>query len=108
MTESSDIEYIVMRRVRRVRALRPFLSGTAFAALVLTLALWAIGREVWVARVFENGPHSWVGHTEYLAYAFEHTRVIVQALTLTVLAAGLYLARAAARRLVHGLEAAIA
>ncbi len=86
-----------MRRVRLVRALRPIVSGAAAACLLLTIALWGIGREVWVAKVFANGPQDFVGHSLYLLYAFEHTRLVVQALSLTTLGALIYLARATAR-----------
>lgn len=102
MSEPSDIERVVMHRVRVIRAVRPIFSNGMLAALLLLAALWGIGREVWVARVFENGPSGLVGHTEYLAYAFEHTRVVVQVLTLTVLASALYLARLVARGVTGG------
>ena len=104
MTEPTSIERIVMRRVHRIRILRAvFSSGTA-AALVCVLALWGIGREVWVAKVFANGPQDFLGHTRYLAYAFGHTRVVVQALTLATFAAVLTLARAAAQTLSHAVR----
>lgn len=103
MTEPSDIERVVLRRVRAIRTLRPIVSGATLALVLLAVALWGIGREVWVARVFDNGPRGLLGHTEYLAYAFEHTRVVVQALSLVVLAAGLYLARSAARGVAVGI-----
>jgi len=97
MSNQSNIERIVMRRVRAIRMLRPIISADVLAALVLVLALWGIGREVWVARVFANGPQDAIGHALYLAYAFEHTRIIVQMLTLTTATALIYLARETAR-----------
>jgi hypothetical protein len=97
MTNPSAIEKVVMRRVRTIAILRPFVSGAAFATLLALLALWGIGREVWVAKVFANGPRDFVGHAFYLLYAFEHTRAVVQALSLVVLAAVIYLARETAR-----------
>ncbi len=89
----------VMRRVRIIRVLRLIFSGATAAGLAIVGALWLIGREVWVAKVFSNGPQDLLGHTEYLGYAFMHTHLLVQALVLTVLAATLYLARATARAL---------
>ncbi len=102
MSELSDIERTVMQRIRVIRALRLAVSNGMLATLLLLAALWGISREVWVARVFENGPRGLVGHTEYLAYAFEHTRIVVQALTLTVLASAFYLARLVARGVTVG------
>jgi hypothetical protein len=95
--EQSKIEKNVMRRIYIIRVLKPVISSAALAALVCILALWGIGREVWVARVFENGPQSFIGHAFYLVYAFEHTRLIVQSLTLITLVSLMYLAREVAR-----------
>ncbi|MGH7175672.1 MAG: hypothetical protein ACREGR_04935 [Minisyncoccia bacterium] len=95
----SHIEKTVMRRVYRLRALEAVFSGTTVALLLLVAALWLISREVWVAMVFTNGPHTFVGHSLYLVYAFEHTRLFVQALCLLVLISLIYLAREAAHRI---------
>ena len=95
----SDIEKNVMRRVRIIHTVRPLVSASALALLVLVLALYGIGREVWVAKVFSNGPQGFAGHVEYLGYAFTHTRFTVQALSLLCLASVLYLARETARLL---------
>lgn len=88
-----------MRRVYRIRVLRFFFSGLFVGSLVLAVALYGLGREVWVARVFANGPHDLFGHAWYLGYAFEHTRLVVQALTTLTLASLVYLARSIARTL---------
>ncbi len=93
MNKQTKIEKIVMRRIYIIRVLKPIISSSALAAAVCVLALWGIGREVWVARVFENGPQNFIGHSFYLAYAFEHTRLIVQSLVIITLASLLYLAR---------------
>jgi hypothetical protein len=99
MSEISDIERVVLRRVRTIRMLRPLLSAGTLAVLIFALALWGIGREVWVARVFENAPASpTLLPTFYLA-AFEHTRLTVQMLTLATLASLVYFARACARNI---------
>ncbi len=99
MNDQSSIERIVMRRVRRIHALRPIISSGAFAALVFVAALWGIGREVWVARVLENAPHNVTMLPQFYLAAFDHTRLIVQALTLLTLASLIYLARETARGL---------
>src|SRR3989344_6032042 len=76
----SDIERVVMRRVRVIRVLRPFISAGALAVLTFTIALWGIGREVWVARVFENAPHNLTPHPSFYLTAFTHTNLCVLAL----------------------------
>lgn len=93
MTEPTHIEEVVMKRVRRISWLRLVISGAVFALAVALLALYAIGREVWVARVFENGPQDPMGHFLYFVYAFEHTRFIVQALVVIALGSFVYLAK---------------
>jgi len=103
MTNPSTIEQAVMRRVRTVHRLRPFVSMGALAVVVAAFALYGIGREVWVARVFENGPQDLFGRFLYLVYAFEHTRFVVQALVAATLASTVYLARLAADRLARTL-----
>jgi len=93
----SPIEQIVMGRVRRIAVLRMIISGAVFAITLVLLALYGLGREVWVARIFENGPQDFLGHALYLLYAFEHTRFVVQALALVCIASFLYLAREVAK-----------
>ena len=101
MTNSSDIERVVMRRVHTIRVMRPLFSGVTLAALIGALALWGIGREVWVAKVFENAPKNASGLPLFYLDAFDHTRLIVQALTLLTLASVLYLSREVARAFAH-------
>lgn len=97
MSPESNIERVVMRRVYRIAVLRPIISGITAALLIAIVALYGIGREVWVAKVFENGPQGFVGKSQYFVYAFDHTRLIVQSLVLVTLAAVMYLARESAR-----------
>lgn len=97
MTDISNIERIVMRRVHIIRVLRIVFSNASLAAVAATAALWGIGREVWVAKVFANGPHDLVGQTGYLLYAFQHTHLAVQILSIIILAALITLARETAR-----------
>lgn len=91
MNNETSIERIVMRRVRLIRVLRLVISTVVLAALTFVAALWGIGREVWVARVFENAPQGLSGHLGYLLYAFMHTHLIVQMLTVLTLGSFLYL-----------------
>lgn len=95
----TNIEKNVMRRVHAIHALRPIVSMGALSIVIATVALWGIGREVWVARVFQNTPHSGglVSVAHFYIDAFDHTRLIVQALTLLTAASLVYLARETAQ-----------
>lgn len=87
----SDIERIVMRRVRLTRILLLIISTATLATLAFIATLWGIGREVWIARIFENAPADpWRLLAFYLA-AFLNTSLVVQALTLLTLASLVYL-----------------
>ncbi len=90
----SNIENVVMRRVRRMYILRVFLTPTVLSILFLLLAVWGIGREVWVARVFQNMPSP--VHVDAFArfaeIAFLNTRFAVQVLVLAVVTAGIWFA----------------
>ena len=84
MANPSDIELIVMRRVRLIRILTLIISTVTLVVITSIAALWGIGREVWVARVFENMPNVANGGA-FLAFwiaTFVHTRLIVQILTI--------------------------
>jgi hypothetical protein len=98
----TDIEKNVMRRVHLMRLLGLVISTAVLAFLTFVLALWGIGREVWVARVFENMPESgdFREISRFYFNAFGHTRLIVQALTIVSLAALIYLIRETYRTLV--------
>lgn len=100
MNDQSNIERIVMQRVYLIRALRIALSGSVLSTLVSALALWGIGREVWVAHVLQNEPTNPVSLINFYIAAFEHTRLIVQALILVMLAGFFYLAREIAQAIV--------
>jgi hypothetical protein len=95
----SEIERIVMQRVHLIRALRFAISSGALSMLVFALALWGIGREVWVSHVLQNAPANPFDFLRFYLAAFEHTRLIVQVLTLLALAALLYVAREIVRAL---------
>ncbi|MDO8231901.1 MAG: hypothetical protein Q7T37_01730 [bacterium] len=99
MNNQSDIEQVVMRRVARIRVLRHFVSGPALALFVSVVALWSIGREVWVAHVFENAPTQLADIMRFSLFAFGHTRFVVQVLSVLVLMSLLYVARETAKLL---------
>lgn len=99
MHDQSTIERAVMRRVHRIRILRPLFSGFTASCVLLAGALFGIGREVWVAHVFQNAPSDFIHLPNFYFAAFNHTRLVVQALTLVTLASLAYLAREIARSL---------
>jgi hypothetical protein len=93
MASPSEIEIIVMRRVRLIRILTLIISTVTLATLTAIAALWGIGREVWVAHVFQNMPAASSGNA-FLTFwltAFTHTRLVVQVLTLCTVASLLFL-----------------
>jgi hypothetical protein len=95
--ERTDIERAVMRRIRLIRILGLVISAVTLAVLTLILALWGIGKEVWVARVFQNAPADFRHFPDFFISAFGNTRLIVQALALLTFASFVYLARATIR-----------
>jgi hypothetical protein len=98
MTNNSNIQMNVMRRVRFVHAVRPLVSNAAGAVVLLGISLYILGREVFVAQIFRNLPStnpSVVFH--FVESAFFNTTFVVQALTVLALVAGLWLARECAR-----------
>ncbi len=90
MTTSSSVSRVVMQRIRIMHALRPFVSGTALASVLFLIAVWGIGREVWVAHVIANMPSASdiSAVVRFFVSAFLNTRFIVQA--LTILAGGAF------------------
>jgi len=101
----TDIERIVMRRVRLIRVLKLVISTAVLAVLTFGAALWGIGKEVWVARIFENAPPNFDGLPDFYLAAFAHTNIIVQALTLLTLVSLIYLAVEIARLIVDVVKA---
>lgn len=97
MNNQSSIERAVMRRIHLIRILGLIISTTALAVLTLILALWGIGKEVWVARVFQNAPADFANLPNFFISAFGNTRLVVQILAILTFASFVYLARATAR-----------
>ncbi len=79
---TSTIERQVMGSVAAIHAGRGLTSMTALKFYILVLAVWGIGRLVWVAHVVQN--FYTVEHkglrslAYYVAYALEHTHLAVQ------------------------------
>lgn len=83
-----------MRRVRIMHAARTFAPVFAASALFI-LAVWEIGREVWVAKVFENMPSfaNVPAVLNFLGSAFVNTELAVQTFTIVALGAFVWLTR---------------
>jgi len=95
----TNIERIVMQRVHLIHALRFAISSGVFSTLVSLLALWGIGREVWVANVLQNAPANPFDLLWFYFAAFVHTSFFVQALILLAVASLIYVAREISRAL---------
>ena len=99
--ECTDIEKNVMRRVRLIRILGLIISTIVLAIATFVFALWGIGKEVWVARIFENAPPTIEDLPNFYVAAFTNTNLIVQILTVLTFASLLYLAWETARLAVN-------
>lgn len=97
MIDQTNIERIVMRRVRLIRLLALIVSTATLAILTLTAALWGIGREVWVARILQNAPTDFTSVPSFYVSAFIHTNFFIQVLTLLTLTSFIFLVREIAR-----------
>lgn len=93
----SSIERAVMRRIHLIRILGLVISTGTLAILTLVFALWGIGKEVWVERVFQNAPTDFVNLPNFLISAFGNTRLVVQILAILTFTSFVYLARETAR-----------
>lgn len=95
---SNSISHTVMRRVRMIHAFRT-LAPLVGGAGVFLIAVWGIGREVWVAKVFENMPtlSDVPAVLSFYARAFLATDLFVQLLSILAAGALIALARSFAR-----------
>ncbi len=95
MEPKTNIQEVVMRRVHRINHMRPLLSTGTLAFVVFGFALFAIGREVWVAKVLQNMPSMTdvLAVVRFFEAAFINTRFGVQVLIVIALAALIWLAR---------------
>lgn len=90
-----------MRRVRVIRAMRPFVSNAAGATGLLAASLYLLGREVFVAQIFRNMPSAgdYMALLRFFESAFLNTTLLVQLLTIFIALGGLWLARECIRLL---------
>ena len=84
-----------MRRIYIVSYLRTILSPFAIKLYSLAIILWAIGRQVFVAKFVDNiyGLSAPIENFSFLARAFTNTELTVQALVLALFVLGLWLLR---------------
>lgn len=82
----------IMRRVRTAYVLKRLSGGVAASALLAAASLYALGREVWVAKIWQNMPSA--THVSQFAHfflaAFLNTQALVQVTIIAVLAAGFW------------------
>lgn len=99
MNTHSTIHTTVMRRIHLIHTLRPLISGAGLSTIVALLALWGIGKEVWVAQVMKNMPQvtEVAAFVRFFLVAFLNTGFVVQALSVLAIAASLWLVRDAVR-----------
>ncbi len=95
MPMSSQIKQRVMRRVHTVRMLRPLTSDIVVGPVLFAIALYGIGQQVWVERVFANMPSvvDVAAMSRFFIAAFVQTELIVQALVVLAFIAALWVAR---------------
>jgi hypothetical protein len=98
MTEQTNISVSaikerVMSRVYTIHVFQKVFNAAVFSVVVFVLALWGIGREVWVARVFQNAPSltNFAALSHFYLAAFLDTRLVVQVLALLALGALVWL-----------------
>jgi len=95
----SQLKNEVMLRVRFIHLMKRAIQPFALKAMVAVAALFAVGRMVFVAKVFENAP-SISEVSEFSAFffrAFTNTEFAVQAVILAVTIAGVWAIRDIAR-----------
>ncbi len=96
---NSKIKKTVLARARYIRAIRPVLSCTTFAVVVVAGSLYALGREVWVARVFENMPSlaNVFAVLRFFESAFMNTTFVVQMISLLLVFGMVWIVRVVVR-----------
>ena len=89
----SKIHATVMSRVHTIYFFQSPVTTLTSAAVIFILAMWGIGREVWVARVFQNMPSlvDWDAVLRFYLTAFLDTRFIVQVLSVIAIGAFVWL-----------------
>jgi hypothetical protein len=104
MEHQSLIQKNIMRRVRVIHATRTLFRGEFAALLVMLAALYGVGREVWVAHVFQNMPslENVSAFSNFWLAALVNTRSIVQVLIAVTIVAAVYFVREIVRALRTG------
>ena len=99
MTTNSLIKKHVMRRVRIIHTLAPFISGEALFLFLLAASFIGIARDVALVHVFANTPNALnaVAFEQFWLIAFEHTKFVVQILTVTALMSLIFLVHTTGR-----------
>ena len=105
-TTNSRIKEVVLRRARFVHTVRPLISGTLLALLLVAASVYSIGREVWIARVIENmpSPANIAAFWRFVEVAFLNTSFVVQVLSVLLVAGTIWVARDVARTIGTGLR----
>jgi hypothetical protein len=82
--QTNSIHSIVMRRVHTVYLLKTYFTTSVLSVVAFIVALWGVGREVWVAHVFHNMPSvtNVSAVSSFYFSAFQDTRLVVQILVL--------------------------
>jgi len=95
---NSNLKHTVMLRVKAIRLMRPFVSDSAAALVLFLIALYQIGKEVWVAQVIANMPSVFdvSALAQFFVAAFMNTEFVVQVLAILAAGAAVWVARALA------------
>lgn len=88
----SELKTNVMKKVYRLYAVRRLVYRTLPEFVLMVVALYAFGREVFVSQVFQNAPSfAQIGKSfVFFLSAFTHTEIAVQATLVVVAIAGAY------------------
>lgn len=95
----SQIKQNVMRRVHTMHLLRPLVSTTALAGVVMIVSVYELGRLVFVAQVFRNMPavQDISALLQFFVSAYLNTDVAVQLFTLLAIFGVAWMVRDIAR-----------
>lgn len=99
----SSLKKNVMRRVRIINSVRPFMSMTALSVVVLFVSLYELGRFVFVAQVYRNMPavENVSALFQFFVAAFLNTEFVVQIFSILVIVAVAFVAKEAGRGVVR-------
>lgn len=97
----TNINSIVMSRVRTSHALRPFVSTASLGVVLMVVSVYAVSREVWVDMVLRNMPSitDVSAFVHFFTSAFLNTGFVVQAFSVLAFVSALFLVRESLRAL---------